>query len=679
MPEVEFTLNGNPVVVAHEADESLLEVLRERLGITSAKDGCAPQGFCGCCTVLLAGRPALACLTDAARVAGKEVTTLEGLPEEQRQILAEAFETEGGVQCGFCTPGIAVRASALLERGQAADPGSGQKSTARPPLSNAPATVVLSMPSSRRVKWLQTRVAALNRALAWGFSSVSGSASSAVLGQPRMRQQWASAERFPDLGVRDQVLGAKAFVADLKMPFMLHPTVVLSAHPRALARSIDIAPAAEAPGVERVITAADVPGARFLGLVQTRLARPGRRGRAHALRGRRARGRRRRQPPARPRRRRAIAVEYEVLEPVTEPRGARPEAPRCTRRQPARDAHHRGEDHAAFAESPRPRGDLQTQRVEHAFLEPEACWRRPAAAACTSSRRARACTRTAVRSPPSSDSRKRMIVVELVSNGGAFGGKEDLSVQGHTALAAWLTGARCGSILTASRAILMHPKRHPLDMRYKVGADSDGRLDGRTRPDPRRHRRLCFGRREGPRTRGRPHLRPLPRPGVDIEARAVYTNNPPCGAMRGFGVNQTAFAIEGLLDRLAERVGIDGWDIRERNILREGDRFAHRPDHDCELWHRRHPRGGARHLQTGRPGRHRLRHQEHRYRQRHGRHRAGSAARCGGTGRSKRSPVSPRWARACTPLCARSSATRPASSPAESAYARSAFPRSSAA
>src|SRR5688572_15126272 len=115
---VGFVLDGSAVEVDAQPGESLLHALRERLGITSAKDGCAPQGQCGCCTVLVGGSPRVACVTPLARVAGREVTTLEGLEPAVRDRLAGAFTASGGSQCGFCTPGILVRAAALEAAGK---------------------------------------------------------------------------------------------------------------------------------------------------------------------------------------------------------------------------------------------------------------------------------------------------------------------------------------------------------------------------------------------------------------------------------------------------------------------------------------------------------------------------------------------------------------------------------
>jgi xanthine dehydrogenase small subunit len=114
---VQFSCDGEQVEVDPAPGETLLSVLRERLGITSVKDGCAPQGQCGCCTVLVDGAARVACVTPVERIAGRTVTTVDGLPADQRDALADAFVAAGGSQCGFCTPGIIVRAAALSAKG----------------------------------------------------------------------------------------------------------------------------------------------------------------------------------------------------------------------------------------------------------------------------------------------------------------------------------------------------------------------------------------------------------------------------------------------------------------------------------------------------------------------------------------------------------------------------------
>ena len=115
MPQLTFVLNGREMRAEYEEGMTFLEVLRDVCGVTSPKDGCAPQGYCGCCAILLEGRAVLSCLRKPESVKGKSVTTLEGIPEEQRRLVAEAFVREGGLQCGYCTPGLAVRTCSLLD------------------------------------------------------------------------------------------------------------------------------------------------------------------------------------------------------------------------------------------------------------------------------------------------------------------------------------------------------------------------------------------------------------------------------------------------------------------------------------------------------------------------------------------------------------------------------------
>ena len=119
MPELSFRLNGESRRIAYEEGMNLLDVLRDQCDLTSPKDGCSPQGACGCCTVMVEGRAVLSCLRKPESVEGRSVTTMEGVPEHKRRVLAEAFVREGGLQCGYCTPGIAARVVSLLDRAPA--------------------------------------------------------------------------------------------------------------------------------------------------------------------------------------------------------------------------------------------------------------------------------------------------------------------------------------------------------------------------------------------------------------------------------------------------------------------------------------------------------------------------------------------------------------------------------
>jgi len=574
MPEVTFRLDGREVTAAYEDGMHLLEVLREGLGVTTLKNGCAPEGVCGCCTVLVDGRPALACLKKPVQVAGRTVTTLAGLPEAQRRLLARAFVREGAVQCGYCTPGIAMRAASLLERGRATDEDAVRRALA--------GHMCRCTGYSRIVDAIRTA------GEAWQDGAELGD------GPPRRlptmfhragdappepgRHTWGVGAAAPRWRGEALVLGEKPFVADLSAPGTLHAALVLAEHPRAVVRAIDLAEALAEPGVVRVLTAADVPGERFVGLIvrdwpvlvavgeTTRcvgdvLAVVVADTRFHARCAAEL-----------------VRVSLDPLEPVTDPDAAlTPGAPAVHDGGNLLEAcgFRRGDVDAALAASAHVVEEtFTTQRIEHAFLEPEACVALPTPDG----------VRVFTQGQGVHDDQRQIaevlglprehVEVELVSNGGAFGGKEDLSVQAQTALAAFLLGRPVKLALTRAQSIRLHPKRHPLVMRYTVGCDGDGLLTAaRVRIVGDTGAYASVGAKVLERSAGH-CCGPYRVPAVDVEALTVYTNNPPSGAMRGFGVNQTAFAIEGVMDRLAARVGLDRWQIRWLNALGPGDRFA---------------------------------------------------------------------------------------------------------
>ncbi|MBZ0266671.1 molybdopterin-dependent oxidoreductase, partial [bacterium] len=233
----------------------------------------------------------------------------------------------------------------------------------------------------------------------------------------------------------------------------------------------------------------------------------------------------------------------------------------------------RGDAEAALAASTHVvRGRWKTQRIEHLFLEPEAALAVP---------REDGKIHLYSQGQGVFDDRRQVasflgieeedVFVELVPNGGAFGGKEDMSVQPHAALLAQLTGRPVLVTLTREQSIRLHPKRHPITMDYAVGCDAEGRLTAVQAwmiGDSGAY--ASVGMKVLERAAGHA-CGPYRVAAVDITAVAAYTNNPPCGAMRGFGVNQTSFAIEACMDLLAEKAGLDPWEIRWRNALEIGD------------------------------------------------------------------------------------------------------------
>jgi len=567
MAVLQFTLNGETSRVEYQEGMTLLDVLRERCGVRSVKNGCAPQGVCGCCTVLLDQRPVLACLKKPEHVAGRSVRTLEGLGEGERRLLARSFSEENAAQCGFCTPGIALRLHGLLERNP--EPSLAQ-------VRQALAGHLCRCTGYKSIERAAGRLAALRRDPS-DSSSDSHARGAHAPGARGIGAQGIGAS-LPRYGAEAMALGEKPFVADLTRPGMLHGALVFGPHPRARLLSLDGEAARRAPGVEAVLLARDIPGRRHTGLVVEDwplMMEEGEMSRCVGdvvavvvarteLEARRARD--------------LVRCEWDPLPPVTDPLlASMPGSPLVHEGGNVLEtcAFSRGDVEGALARSAEVViMEFATQRVEHAFLEPECCLAEP---------RGR-CLRVFSQGQGVHDDQRQIasllaldpeeVEVELVSNGGAFGGKEDLSVQGHAALAAWLLQRPVRVALSREESLRLHPKRHPIRMRYEVGADREGRLmAARVRMVGDTGAYASVGGKVLERAAGH-SCGPYRVEAVDVEARAVYTNNPPCGAMRGFGVNQAAFAMEGVMDELAWRLGIDRWEIRHRNVLRPGDRFA---------------------------------------------------------------------------------------------------------
>ncbi len=551
---MDLTLNGEPVSVDVRPGMSLLELLREELGVTSVKDGCAPEGSCGACTVLMDGKAVVSCAQKADHAGGRTIVTQEGLPADVRERWADCFVAAGASQCGFCSPGIVMKAEALLARTDA--------------------------PTREQV--VHALVGNLCRCTGYvkildAVELMAGARRGEPVPEPERSGRVGT--RAPRYLGRELALGDKPYVNDLRPEGLLHGALRFSEHPRARVLSVDTSAAETSPDVVAVLTAADVPGERVQGLITRdwrQLVAVGETtsyvgdalavvvaGSRHAAREAAA----------------LVEVGYEVLEPVTDPFAAlEPDAP----------ALHEGGN--LLSTSVVQRGDVdaelagaahvltetfRTQFVEHAFLEPESALAVPGKDGSV---------HVSSQGQGVWDDRRQIasflgvpedrVRVTQVANGGAFGGKEDLNVQCHAALGAVRTGRPVLLTLSRAESIRFHPKRHPLTMTYTVGCDAEGHLLGvRARIVGDTGAYASVGDKVLERACGHA-CGPYRFPAVDVEAKAVYTNNPPCGAMRGFGVNQVAFAIEGMLDRLAERVGIDAWEMRWRNALEVGERFG---------------------------------------------------------------------------------------------------------
>jgi xanthine dehydrogenase molybdenum-binding subunit len=374
-------------------------------------------------------------------------------------------------------------------------------------------------------------------------------------------------------------LGDRGYVDDIRVPGLLHAALHLTAHARADIAGIDVTRAAAAPGVVAVFTAADVPGELKVGLIHKdwpiMIPVGGRTSYAgdvlavvvadSRLAARQAAE--------------LVEVDYRPLPVVTDPVAALADEHIAVWGTDTNtlsvSAYSRGDVDVALSSSAHVVSEtFETQRIEHAFLEPES------SLAVPTTRDGRRHLHVYSGGQGVWDDRNDIarvlgignesVTVELITNGGAFGGKEDMSNQAHAALAAWILDRPVKCTLSREESFLMHAKRHPIRMSYEIGCDHEGRLTAlRVRAIGDSGAYASVGMKVLERMAGHASG-PYHLPAIDVHATAVRTNNPVCGAFRGFGANQAQFAMEGVLDRLAERVGISGWEIRKRNVIKPG-------------------------------------------------------------------------------------------------------------
>ena len=546
---VDLTVNGTPVSVRADHPH-LLSALRDELDLTSPKDGCSPSGQCGCCTVMIDGKAVVSCQQPIAKAAGKSVVTLEGVADEERKRFADAFSACGGLQCGFCIPGIVMRAKAQIDK-KGAD------------LKRDDMARHLGAHLCRCTGYVKILDAI--EAVACGTTFDPQLAS--TVGAPGVKYEAAQL-----------TLGDRGYVDDIRIDGMLHAALHLTDHARADVLVIDTTAALASPGVSAVFTAADIPGELMVGIIYkdwpVMIPIGGRTSYAgDVLAIVVAETREQARAAAR-----LIDVTYDVLPVVTDPVAAIADGAEIavwgTKDNVLSVSEYvRGDVDAALATSAFTVHDVfQTQRIEHAFLEPEST--------------------VAV---PNSDGTLQVysggqgvwddrndiarmlaipndqVTVTLVSNGGAFGGKEDMCNQAHTALAAWWIKRPVKCTISREESLRMHAKRHPIRLEYWGACDADGTLTAvRVRAVGDSGAYASVGMKVLERAAGHASG-PYHVPAIDVRAVAARTNNPVCGAFRGFGANQAQFGMEGVLDRLAEQVGISGWEIRKRNVIRPGE------------------------------------------------------------------------------------------------------------
>ncbi|HEX7501800.1 MAG TPA: molybdopterin cofactor-binding domain-containing protein, partial [Acidobacteriota bacterium] len=455
--------------------------------------------------------------------------------------------------CGFCSPGFLMRTKILLQE------------TPRP--GRLVILEALKLNLCRCTGYVKI-VEAIERAadVLAGGKPTSPDPNQGVGGRQEKYEAWESAT------------GRRPFVADLRIPGMVFGALKFCDHARARIIRIDTALAKKMPGVLRVFTASDIPGNRYSGLIvadwplMLDVGETSRSG-ADVLAGVVAASEAAARAAAG-----AVRVEYDVLEPLTDVRLAESSPIRVHEKGNLLEACviRRGGDvdtllaGSAFTAS----GIFRTQMIEHAFLETEAAVALPEGDGVRLYSQGQGVYEDRRQVAALLGLAEEKVRVIQVANGGGFGGKEDITVQGHAALFALRLRKPVRVRLSRPESMRMHPKRHPFIMDYALGCDRQGKLTAlRARIVGDTGAYASVGTKVLERAAGHAtgayHL-----PAVDIEAKTIYTNNLPCGAMRGFGVNQVTFAMESCVDMLCEKGSFDRWRFRYDNALAEGSMTA---------------------------------------------------------------------------------------------------------
>jgi aldehyde oxidoreductase len=546
-----FTVNGEPA--KGSTGKKLLDFLRDDLRLTGAKNGCG-SGACGACTVLVDGKPARSCVTPLSKIKGKKVVTIEGLSAREKEVYAFAFAEAGAVQCGFCIPGIVLSAKSLID------------------VDNNPADDAIR----KAIRSNICRCTGYKKIIDGIKIAASLFRNNAPVPARHFIGRVGENMHRPDAAVK--TLGIAQYVDDLVFDGMLHASAIRSAYPRARVLKIDASAALAHPDCVSVLTAKDVPGnikighlsfisdydvmiaegsiTRFIGDALALVVC----GKKESLDEVKA----------------LVKIDYEVLEPLTSPNAAMAEgAPLIHKKEKNILSHEhlvRGNADEVLAKSKYVvKKHYSLPFTEHAFMEPECAIAAPEdedGLALYSGGQGvydeqRECSRMLGIAPD-----KIHVMSQFV--GGGFGGKEDMSVQQHACLAAWILKKPVKVLLSRQESINLHPKRHAMEIDLATGCDENGRLTAMKAEivsDTGAYASL-----------GGPVLQracthaagPYNYQVIDIDGKAVYTNNIPGGAFRGFGVPQSCFATESNLNLLAEMAGISPWEIRYRNAIRPG-------------------------------------------------------------------------------------------------------------
>ncbi len=543
-----FVVNGKTVKT--DKKQSLLRFLRDELHLTSVKDGCS-QGACGACTVIIDGAVCKACVPTTDRLEGRQILTVEGLSQWESEVFTYAYGEAGAVQCGFCIPGMVMCTKALLD--------------------------VNPDPTEDEIKYALRN----NYCRCTGYVKIIAAVklSAKILREGvipgKSADDWKVGSRVHRLDVEEKVLGYGKYPDDFYKENICCGSALRSKYPRARVLSIDTSKAKALPGVIAVLTAEDIPGENKIGHLkhdQYTMIPVG--GLTHYL-GDAVALVAAEDMETVEKAKKLIKVEYEVLPMVHNiEEAAAADAPKVFDEEESNVQAYKHVSRGNAEEAIRNAKHVITQHfetpwTEHAFLEPEcavAYIDEDGDVMVISTDQDAYCSYRECSLMLGTDKVK----AENALVGGGFGGKEDMTVQHHAALIAYHTRRPVKVRLTRAESLLIHPKRHHFVMDFTMGCDENGKILGvkaKVASDTG-----AFASLGGPvLERACTHAAgPYAYENFEIEGTAYYTNNPPAGAFRGFGVTQTCFATETLLNMMADEIGITPWEIRYRNAIRPG-------------------------------------------------------------------------------------------------------------
>ncbi len=555
-----FTVNGVERVT--DVDKPLLRYLRDDLHLHSVKDGCS-EGACGTCTIVVDGKAVKSCVLTTRRAVGKNILTTEGLSEKEKEAFVYAFGSKGSVQCGFCIPGMVMSGKALIDR--VPDPTEEEIKAA------LKGNICRCTGYKKIIEGIQLAAAILR-----GDEQIDE--------ELEKGDSYGVGERAFRLDVREKVLGYGEYPDDMEVEGMVYASAVRSKYPRARILDIHTEKAEALPGVLAVLTADDVPNNKVGHLQQdwdvmiakgavTRYV-----GDAICLVVAETK-------EILERAKKLVRIDYEELKPVTSVKEAMQEdAPRVHSKGNLCQSRHvtRGNAKSALANSKYVvTQTYSTPFTEHAFLEPECAVAMPYkdGVKVYSTDQGVYDTRHEISIMFGWDPEK--VVVENKLVGGGFGGKEDVSVQHIAALAAVKVQRPVKVTFSRQESINFHPKRHAMEGTFTLGCDENGiftGLDCEIYFDTGAYASLCGPVLERACTHS---VGPYCYQNTDIRGFGYYTNNPPAGAFRGFGVCQSEFALESNINLLAEKVGISPWEIRYRNAIEPGKVLPNGQIADC--------------------------------------------------------------------------------------------------